>query len=311
MPRVRLDLGIWVVLLSVAPGLVGCKKDSKESGGASGASAATTGEASAAAEAGVIKGTVTTTDGRPVKSIGGGISGYSAKSGQNVSATIDGADGKYRVAVGPGQFATRAWTDVEYNGRNYRIDLCPVDGKPVLAKQDTTAGVIKNFVWKLDGFRPGSDARSDDRFYGHFGGSINFNPEGQGATYWADIKGDYAHAPEPKIPPDATVELTLTPDGPLIDGSTGKPVVLTQTPGKVTGYMDRITRGIPIGRYKVTARAKLVDGTVKPLRVTPYYQFKNKQAPEPATTAVLEFVQSKPNSDIVNGVDEVIVHVMY
>jgi hypothetical protein len=309
MPRAASGRTVWVVLLGLTVGVAGCKK---ESGTASGAgSAATAGGASDAAEAGVIKGTATTTDGRPVKSIGGSISGYSAKSGQNVSATIDGADGKYRVAVGPGQFATRAWTDVEYNGRNYRIDLCPVDGKSVLAKQDTTAGVIKNFVWKLDGFRPGSDARTDDRFYSHFGGSINLNPEGQGATYWADIKGDYSHAPEPKIPPDATVELTLTPDGPLIDGSTGKPIVLTQTPGKVTGYMDRIARGIAIGRYKATAKAKLADGTVKPLRVTPYYRFKNKQAPEPATTAVLEFVQSKPNSDIVNGVDEVIVHVMY
>lgn len=262
------------------------------------------------AEPGVIKGTATTMDGRPIKSFGGYISGYSSKSGQRVSANIDGTDGKYSTDVGPGQFATRAWTDVEYNGRKYRIDLEPTDGKGGLTKQDTKNGVVKNFVWKLDGFRAGGDPRSTDRFYSHCGGSINLYPEGHGLEYWSGIKKDYQHKPEAKIPADATVELTLTPDGPLIDGSKGKPVVLTLKPSKITGYMDRITRGIPIGRYKATAKAILPDGSSKPLRVTPYTAFKEADAPAPAAEAVLEFAQSKENSEVVNGVDEVAVHVM-
>jgi hypothetical protein len=261
-------------------------------------------------EAGVIKGTAMTSDRRPIKTFGGSIYGYSAKSGQKVSANIEGEDGKYSTDVGPGQFATRAWTEVEYNGRKYRIDLDSADGKGGLTKQHTKRGVVKNFVWKLDGFREGVDARSTDRYYSHHGGSINLNPEGHGVEFWYGIKKE-RHEPELKIPADAKVELTLTPDGPLIDGSQGKPVVLKIRGADITGYMDRITRGIAIGRYKATATATLADGTIKRLRVTPYYTFKEKEAPAPSETAILEFMQSKPPSDNINGVDEINVHVMY
>jgi hypothetical protein len=264
------------------------------------------------AEAGVIKGTATTADGRPVKSFGGSISGFSTVSGQRLQASIDGADGKYRTEVGAGQFASRAWADVEYNGRKYRVDLHPADDKGGLIKQDTKPGVVRNYIWKLDGFRPGADARSDDRTYAHYGASINLNPEGHGVEYWSGIKRDYQHKPEPKIDENATVELTLTPDGPLIDGSEGKPVVLTLKPANIKGYMDRILRGsIPIGRYKATARAIGADGSKRALKVTPYYQAKREDAPAPAESAVIEFVQSSAASDSVNAVDEVVVHVMY
>lgn len=301
-----LGLALLVVILLSIPG---CKDDparaadDKKDGGAK--------VDAGPAEMGIIKGTATTTDGQPIKSFGGSISGYSSKSGQRVSANIDGTNGKYSTDVGPGQFATRAWTDVEYNGRKYRIDLDATDGKGVLTKQDTKPGVVKNFKWKLDGFRVDCDARGTDRFYSHCGGSINFNPEGHGIEYWSGIKKDYKHKPEPKIPADAIVELTLTPDGPLIDGSKGKPVVLTLKPADIKGYMDRITRGIPIGRYKVTAKATLADRSSKALKVTPFHSFKEADAPAPAEEAVLEFVQSKEPSDIVNGVDEINVHVMY
>jgi hypothetical protein len=308
-----------ILLAALAVALLpsgGCDKDSGKSSTSagspgSGAGPAPAAEVAAAPQAGVISGTAKTLDGRPIKSFGGSIYGYSSKSGQSQTLSLDGANGKYSTNVGPGQFATRAWTDVDYNGRNYRIDLHPVDGKGGLTKQDTTLGVVKDFVWKLDGYRPGSDARSDDRYYGHYGGSINLNPEGHGVTYWSSIKKDYQHKPEPPLPADATVTLTLTPDGPLIDGSTGKPVVLKLRGADIHGYMDRITRGIPIGRYKATATATLADGSAKPLRVTPYTSFKEAAAPEPAATAVVEFVQSSPPSENVNHVDELNVHVMY
>ena len=261
-------------------------------------------------EAGFIQGTAATADGRPIRAFGGDINGYNTKSGQRVSASIEGADGRYRTEVGPGQFSTRAWTDIEYNGRRYRIDLDPADGKGGLIKQDTAPGVVKHFVWKLDGFRASADSRSYDRFYSHCGGSINLNPEGHGAVYWWNIKPDSKHAPEPMIPADATVELTLTPDGPLIDGSTGKPIVLRLKGADIKGPMDRVTRGIPIGRYHASARATLVDGSSRPLRVTPY-AIKDQEPPAPAEVAVIEFVQSKPASSVVNGVDEIHVHVMY
>jgi len=260
-------------------------------------------------EPGVIKGVATTSDGRPLKSFEGSISGYIVKSGSKISANLESLDGAYATEIGVGQFAMRAWTDVEYNGGKFRIDLHPVDGKGALVKQDTKNGLIKNFIWKLDGFRPGADERSLD-VYSHHGGTIDFNPEGHGVQYWTGIKRDYKHVPEPKIDPAATVHLTLTPDGPLIDGSQGKVIIFKIRGSDIKAYTDRKRRGIPIGRYKASATATLADGTVKPLRVTSYSQ-QMKEIPESSETATLEFRQSNPPSDTINRADEVIVHVMY
>ena len=56
-------------------------------------------------QGGVISGTAKTMDGRPIKSFGGSIYGYSSKSGQSQTLSLDGAEGKYATDVGPGQFA--------------------------------------------------------------------------------------------------------------------------------------------------------------------------------------------------------------
>lgn len=260
-------------------------------------------------EAGVIQGTARTLAGRPLASFGGSISGFSTKSGETLSLNIDGVNGVYRAEGVPGQFATRAWTDVEYHGRQYRIDLDPVDGKDGRTKQDTKHGLRKDFVWKLEGFRPGSDARSDDNFYGHYGGAVRLCPEAHGAFYWSGIR-HAKHEPEPKIPLDAIIEVTLTPDGARIDGSLGSPVVLTIEPAKIKAALDRHRRGIPIGRYSVTAKIEHADGTTRALRVTPY-DIVGVEPPEPAETAVIEFIQSRPPSATINGVDEISLHLMY
>src|SRR3954468_10313576 len=115
---------VFALLLSWA--VAGCNR-AEEKGGPppTTPAASSTGGAPAAAadatnpEAGVMKGTATTVDGKPLKTFGGSIYGYSLKSGQSQTLSIDGADGRYRVNLGPGQFAARAWTDVEYNGHKY------------------------------------------------------------------------------------------------------------------------------------------------------------------------------------------------
>ena len=292
----------------------GCdRKESSSAGpgapGAGGGGAAAI--VSESPEAGVIKGTAVDSIGRPIKSFGGSLSGYSLKSGQNQSADFAGAAGAYRVNPGPGQFSIRAWTDVEYNGRQYRIDLHPVDGKPLLFKHDTTSGIIKNFVWKLEGFRPGTDERSDDRYYSHYGGSLMFSVEGNAAAYQTEVLNNYSAKPEPKLPADSTIEVTLTPEGALIDGSPGKPIVLQEKPAAWKGYMDRVTRGIPIGKYRATAEETTAVGAKKPLRLVTYLSFHKGTPQGPAESVTVEFIQDKPPSDVVNRVEEINLHAMY
>jgi hypothetical protein len=301
----------FVVLLAAAPlSLTACDKKASGTSGA-GASAAAPDANASQPEAGVLKGTARDAQGKPLKSFGGSISGYSLKSGQSQTVTFEGKDGVFHVNTGPGQFSSRAWTDVEYNGRNYRIDLRPVDGKSVLATQDTTNGVVKDFVWQLGGFRPGFDERTDDRFYSHHGGSVMLYAEGNGAAYQEAVLRNYSAKAEPKIPVDSTVEVTLTPDGPMIDGSAGKPVVLKSKPADVRGYMNRLTRGIPIGKYKATARELTASGETKPLRVVQSDTFGKTTPVGPAESITVEFIQSKPPSDNINCVDEINLLVMY
>src|SRR3546814_17092136 len=64
------------------------------------------------------------------------------------------------------------------------------------------------------------------------------------------------------------VELTLTPSGPLIDGSEGKTLVLRQGDHYWVqfGYLE----DIPIGRYTVTAILKDETGP-RPLRIQDWH----------------------------------------
>src|SRR3546814_1354578 len=72
------------------------------------------------------------------------------------------------------------------------------------------------------------------------------------------------------------VELTLTPSGPLIDGSQGKTLVLRQGDHYCVqyGYLE----DIPIGRYTVTAILKNEAGP-RPLRIQDWHT-QNEFKPE-------------------------------
>src|SRR4051812_46905144 len=93
-----------VCALSLSWAMAGCNR-AEEKGGttpATPAASSTGGTPAAPAdaanpEAGVMKGTATTADGKPLKTFGGSIYGYSLKSGQSQTLSIDGADGRYRV----------------------------------------------------------------------------------------------------------------------------------------------------------------------------------------------------------------------
>src|SRR3546814_11710318 len=71
------------------------------------------------------------------------------------------------------------------------------------------------------------------------------------------------------------VELTLTPSGPLIDGSEGKTLVLRQGDHYWVqfGYLE----DIPIGRYTVTAILKNKDGP-RPLRIQDWLKDEERKS---------------------------------
>lgn len=139
-------------------------------------------------------------------------------------------DGTYRLKVQPGAWRAYASIKKDFNGRTYLLDLHP---DSIDSFDDT--GAVRNFVWKLEGRKPDND-------WGYYGGLVKvFNETG-----FYEMED---------------VEITLAPDGPLIDGSTGRTLVLRSGDNywRQLAYLE----DIPIGRYAVTAA--LVDGDARRL----------------------------------------------
>ncbi|MFC4456393.1 hypothetical protein ACFO0P_21660, partial [Deinococcus sonorensis] len=115
----------------------------------------------------------------------------------------------------------------QYHGKWYDLPLEP-DKEAAFATAD---GAIRNFTLRLAGETPGG---------GHYGGYVY--------TYYSEHGGSYD--------PDR-VEYTLTPDGPLLDGSTGQTI-------KAFDGSDAL-HDVPVGQYVVTARYLPTDGLAQPM----------------------------------------------
>ena len=108
---------------------------------------------------------------------------------------------------------------VEFHGRTYSFPLHPSNDKAFAGN----TGAVRDFAWKLTGKRP------DGGSYGAF--VVGYTEPGD---YSFELKD---------------VELTLEPDGELVDGSNGETITgrLENTPDG-----DAVT-DVPVGRYKISA----------------------------------------------------------
>jgi hypothetical protein len=211
---------------------------------------------------GVVVGRVVDTRGRPIADA---VVWIEPALTTGLARTRTGADGRYAVR---GLFTNipyyaKAWTEVEYNGRQYCLRL----GMPNESGFDSFVplqGEVRDFRWQLTG-----EIGPYDELY--FGGEVRLF--GDGSTGDAD-----------------QIELHLTPVGPLIDGSAGTPLTVT-APANTYLIQD-----IPPGVYSVTAT--LIDrlGMVIPLQIGSTYE---SQGP----AARLEFEPSSLGCNNNNGLE--------
>lgn len=129
------------------------------------------------------------------------------------------ANGRYSLPVTPGSWYVRGTVDVRFDNKNYTLDLFPETTGAFAG----TEGAIRDLRWKLSGEKP-----KEFGMAGYYGGSL----EVYGAI------GDFFDT-DP-------VEFTFVPVGPLIDGSTGKTLIIKTT--------DESAQDIPLGKYTITAR---------------------------------------------------------
>ncbi len=161
-------------------------------------------------------------------------------------------DGTYKVQMVDfaGEWIAKGYILKQYNDRIYKIDLAPEDDSPFTS----TEKPVRNFQWKLTGHIPDL---SLDLYYG---GTMEMSRDLNADELWDN----------------ENIEFTLTPVGPLIDGSTGK--VLTLQAKK--RYNEAI-KDVPMGRYKVTAVYK---PTGEQLLVRNAWDFDNDIVYQPSVT---------------------------
>lgn len=158
-------------------------------------------------------------------------------------STRSDEDGQYSIALPDGQFGVTASYEVDFLSHRYRFTLNPHHGfgpdrTPVFS---SGGGIATWFDWRLSGqYRYGT--RPGDPL-GMHGGEV------QVLIY--DVSAGSLPAGE-AFPGDFSVSLTLTPVGPLADGSPGRPVSL----GRVIRNAREAnfkTVDVPLGQYRVTA----------------------------------------------------------
>lgn len=159
--------------------------------------------------------------------------------------TTTGAQGQYQsIELNPATnpYYVTAYKEVKYQDQRYCLRMA---GDPE-AYQDAfnaKGGATRNFVWKIRGV---SDMPSSEYGGDTWGGTLSFER----------LSTDGAQL----IDRDATIEVTLVPDGPLIDGSKGSTITRTTRVSQVLG-------DIPVGYYRVSAALKNANGTRTALRV--------------------------------------------
>ncbi|MBI0444876.1 carboxypeptidase-like regulatory domain-containing protein [Deinococcus sp. DB0503] len=232
---------------------------------------------------GFISGLVLDPQGRPLAGAEISIVGTTFTQGQRTSFTVQTkADGTYSVRVPDGRYHATATIVRELAGVSFRLPLHPESGS-LNTEVDSSEGGNLNFRWRLTGKKPGGGNGYSD-FYG---ASVLLSYCGLPASAYCDAR--YSAITPGAAPEGSTVTLTFTPQGRLIDGTPGKPVVYSfkvaplsppggypytnpngggrTTLGLGWPYHSQDFNDLPLGIYTLSATAALPDGRRIPLRL--------------------------------------------
>lgn len=188
----------------------------------------------------IVQGQVLTSQGQPVANAVVHVKPVSFDG--LITARTD-AQGRFKTtqlneAVAP--YKAQAYKELDYHGKQYCVRMGGEDAS-VFDGFNPKLGVTLNFRWKLTGRAEGG---MDD------------------TTWGADLKF-YAESDVPasqRVDWSDTIELTLVPDGPLLDGSQGTTITRA-------GRADSIFRDIPVGKYRISAKLVNSDGSRTALQI--------------------------------------------
>jgi hypothetical protein len=166
---------------------------------------------------GIVKGRVTDTRGNGLPNVQVVIE-HTVLYAKYVYATTD-ANGYYKTNVPEGSWRASVQIQKQFLDKTYNFELSPDE-----PAEFNGTGAVRNFTWKLSGAKP---------YGGYYGSNVAVYNEPGYALEMTDV------------------EIKLTPNGPLVDGSAGG--VITSKLTDIGGGEDGI-RDVPIGMYVISAR---------------------------------------------------------
>jgi hypothetical protein len=189
----------------------------------------------------VVQGTILGLNGKPIPDVaeyrvevwGTTIAAERTRYGLDVDQT-----GHFEQQVPDGLYQVRATCLVNHRGRRVPVDLIWLDDKKVGVDQSSAGGIVRDFRLVMTGLRPGENPKGD---HAYFGGTFRLNGPAFDLTR-GHLSTRY---------PGATVAVTLTPQGSLVDGSRGEAFTIPVGVDELNYSTTR--RNIPIGVYTVTA----------------------------------------------------------
>jgi hypothetical protein len=202
-----------------------------------------------------ISGNIIGTDGKPIPNAdayrvfvwGTTIAAEKTNYGLDVDAK-----GHFEQQVPDGLYQIKATCIVKLAGSRVPVDLVWLDDKRVGVVQSSDKGIVRDFCLAMSGLRPGEDAKDLRNF---FGGAFKVTGPSYNVT-----QGSYSARH-----PGAKVKLTLTPQGPLVDGSKRQAYTAEYD---ITELNYGSERKVPIGVYRVIAVLIDKDGAKHPLQCT-------------------------------------------
>ena len=227
-----ITLGLILIL-----SLSACTTSTPPTGTPGGGTTGGTGSGPSQPAPGHVTGTAVDTQGRPLQ---GTLVWMLPDVTDGVVQLRTDAQGRYVTPSLPDEpYNAYAWQQVDYRGHTFcvRLAAASTDQYAAFSPRD---GVIRNFKWQLTGVMP-----DQNHEHANFGAEVRLMNGSWDGTH--------------PLTRDSMVEVTLTPDGPLIDGSAGQTIVRT------VRFYDGFLYDLPLGHYLVTAAEVLPDGTRMPL----------------------------------------------
>lgn len=201
---------------------------------------------------GYLRGYVKDVSGKPLEGAYIGVRATAVGGLYSGAHAETNAKGYYEIKIpwGVADLYAAGYT-IDWGDGQAGMSLHSVDGKT--GSFASATGAVKNFVLLPYGIISRDNLSESPHLSAtSYGGSIYIG-------YWTREEGDN-YAPPQNIPENSIIEITLTPEGKLFDGSEDRSFVIRK-PAFSTGFK---INNIPLGRYKINA--KLANG--KPLKMS-------------------------------------------